>query len=60
MQKKENTPKYDIIKIIFKCCPSQMYLIVLIPNIKHMYDKINTNGRELELFILNGSYSYDT
>ena len=28
-------------QIIFKCCVSQMYLIVLLPNIKCMYDLID-------------------
>ena len=37
----EKKSKYDIIQIIFKCCVSQMYLILLLPNIKHMYDQIN-------------------
>ena len=39
--KKGNKPEYDIIQIIFKCCVSKMYLIVLLPNIKHMYDQID-------------------
>ena len=33
--------KYDIIKIKFKCCVSQMYLIVLVPNIKFTYDQVD-------------------
>ena len=32
--------KYDIIQIIFKCCVSQMFLIVLLPNLISMYDLI--------------------
>ena len=38
--KKVNMSKYDIIQIIFKFCVSQMYLIVILPNIKRMYDQI--------------------
>ena len=41
MLKNGNLSKYDIRQIIFKCCVSQMYLIVLLPNIKCMYDQIN-------------------
>ena len=41
MQKKGNKPEYDIIQIIFKCCESNMYLIVLLPNIKRTYNQIN-------------------
>ena len=41
MQKKGNKSKYDIIHIIFKCCESEMYLIVLLPNYKRTYDQIN-------------------
>ena len=33
--------KYDIILTIFKCCVSKIYLIVLLPNLKGMYDKID-------------------
>ena len=40
-----NMFKYDIIQIIFKCCVSQMYLIVLLPNIKHTYDHIDLNKK---------------
>ena len=40
-KKKGNIFKYDIIQIIFKYCVSQIYLIVLLPNIKRMYDQIN-------------------
>ena len=50
MQKKGNMSKYDIIQIIFKCCVSQMYLKVLLPNIKRT---------KLEFFIASWSYSYD-
>ena len=41
MLKKGNNSEYDIIQIIFKCCESEMYLIVLLPNYKRMYDQIN-------------------
>ena len=34
-------PEYDIIQIIFKCCESEMYLIVQLPNYKRTYDQIN-------------------
>ena len=51
--------KYDIIQIIFKCCVSQMYLIVMLPNIKHTYIQIDlivkyirALYRELVLFLL--------
>ena len=40
-KKKGNMSKYDIIQIIFKFCVSQMYLIVLLPNIKRMYNQID-------------------
>ena len=33
--------KYDIIQIKFKYCVSQMYIIVLSPNIKLTYNQIN-------------------
>ena len=33
--------KYDIRQIIFKFRVSQMYLIVMLPNIKRMYDQID-------------------
>ena len=38
MQKKL---EYDIIKIIFKCCESEMCLIVPLPNYKRTYDQID-------------------
>ena len=41
MIKKGNKSEYDIIQIIFKCCKSEMYLIVLLPNYKCTYDQIN-------------------
>ena len=41
MQKKEIKPKYDIIQIIFKCCESEMYLIVMLPDYKRTYDQID-------------------
>ena len=33
--------KYDIIQIVLKFCGSKVYFIVLIPNIKRMYDQID-------------------
>ena len=36
-----------------------MYLIVLLPNMKHTYDQIDLIENKLELFIANWSYSYD-
>ena len=50
--------EYDIIQIIFKCCESEMYLILLLPNYKRTYDQINMIKKK-ELFIVNWSYSYD-
>ena len=47
LQKKGNIPKYDIRQIIFKCCVSQMYLIVLLPNIKHRYGQIDLIKKEI-------------
>ena len=41
MQKKEIKSEYDILQIIFKCCESKMYLIVLLPNYKRLYDQID-------------------
>ena len=41
MLKKGNMSKYDIIQIISKFCVSQMYLIVLLPNIKRTYNQID-------------------
>ena len=32
LEKKGNNLEYDIIQIIFKCCESDMYLILLLPN----------------------------
>ena len=32
--------KHDIILIIFKCCVSKFYIIVLLPNLKLTYDNI--------------------
>ena len=40
MQKKQKNSEYDIIQIIFKCCESEMYIIVLLPNYKRTYDQI--------------------
>ena len=41
IEKNKNMSKYDIIQVIFKCCVSQMYLVVLLSNYKHMYDWID-------------------
>ena len=41
LEKKGIILKYDIIQIINKCCVSQMYIIVLLLNIKRMYDQID-------------------
>ena len=41
LEKKGNISKKDIIQIIFKCCVSHMYLIVILSNIKLTYDQIN-------------------
>ena len=41
MLEKGNNSEYDIIQIIFKCCESEMYLIVLLPNYKRTYYQIN-------------------
>ena len=41
MQKKGNKSEYDIIQITFKCCESEMYLIVLLPNYRHTCDQID-------------------
>ena len=41
MLKKVNKSEYDIVQIIFKCCESYMYIIVLLPKYKRMYNKIN-------------------
>ena len=51
--------KYDVIQIIFKCCVSLMYLIVLLPKIKRKYNQIDLIENKLELFIANWSYSYE-
>ena len=32
MLEKGNKPEFDIIQIIFKCCKSEMYPILLLPN----------------------------
>ena len=50
-EKTVNVSKYDIIQIIFKCCVSQMYLIVLLPNIKQTYDQFDMIENKLDLFI---------
>ena len=41
MLKKVNKSEYDIIQIIFKCCESKMYLIVLLPSYKRTYNQID-------------------
>ena len=41
LEKKGNKSEYNIIQIIFKCCESNMYLILLLPNIKRTYDQID-------------------
>ena len=41
MFKNNKKTEYDIIQIIFKLCVSNMYLILLLPNIKCKYDQIN-------------------
>ena len=41
MLKRGNRLEYDIIQIIFKLCESNMYLIVLLPNMKRTYDQID-------------------
>ena len=41
LEKKGDESEYDIIQIIFKCCGSRMYLIVLLPNYKCTYDQID-------------------
>ena len=43
--KKRNMSIYDMIQRIFKCCVSQMYVIVLLPNLKRMYKKIDKIGK---------------
>ena len=40
-QKKESTPKHDIILILLKWRVSKIYLIILLPNLKQTYDQIN-------------------
>ena len=51
--------KYDIIQIIFKCCVSQIYLIVLILNLNARMIISIIPKRKLELFIVNWYYSYN-
>ena len=58
MLKNKKKPEYDIIQIIFKCCESEMYLIVQLTNYKRTYDQIDlikkqTRAlyRELVLFL---------
>ena len=43
--KKEIMLQYDIIQVISKFCVSQMYLIVLLSNLKRTYDHINLIGK---------------
>ena len=46
--------KHDIMLIIFKFYVSKIYLVVLLPNFKHTYDKINQIGK-----LIRALYSYD-
>ena len=41
MPEKGNKSEYNIIKIIFKCCESDIYIIVLLPNYKRTYNQID-------------------
>ena len=41
MLKKVDKSEYDIIQIILKCCESEMYIIVQLPNYKRTYNQIN-------------------
>ena len=41
LERKGNMSKYNMIQIIFKCCVSQIYLIVMLSNMKRTYDQIN-------------------
>ena len=41
LENKGNMSKYDIILIILKYCVSQIYLIALLPNLKHTHDYID-------------------
>ena len=59
LEKKGNMSKYDIILIKFKCYVSQMYLKVLLPNIKLTYDQIDLIKNKLEVFIANWLYYYN-
>ena len=59
MLEKRKKSEYDIIQILFKCCESKMYLILLIPNYKCTYNQIDLIKNKLELFITNWSYSYN-
>ena len=45
MLKKGNKSEYNIIHIIFECCESDMYLIVLLPNYKRTYDQIDLSKK---------------
>ena len=47
MLKKGIKLEHNIIQIIFKCCESEMYLIVLLPNYKQTYDQIDLIGGEI-------------
>ena len=40
LEKKGNMSKYDIIQRIFKCCVSQIYIIVLLSNMKRTHNHI--------------------
>ena len=59
MLKKRNKLEYDIIQIIFKCCESNMYLIVLLPNHKLTYNYMDMIKNKLQHSIANWSYSYN-
>ena len=45
LKKKGDHLEYDIIQIILKCCESDMYLILLLPNYKRTYDQINQSEK---------------
>ena len=64
-EKKKKKSEYDIIQIIFKCCESEIYLIVLLPNYKRTYDQIDLIKkyiralyRELVLFLQSNFLLY--
>ena len=45
--KNKNISKLEIILIIFKCCVSETYPIVLLPNLERMYDHIHHIDRQI-------------